>query len=64
MVLVAQLVRASLCGSEGREFEPRQAPIVYTSENHFVQYRTVEPRRSLLSVIIELMRTDVIGGTI
>lgn len=30
MVLVAQLVRASLCGSEGREFEPRQAPIIHT----------------------------------
>lgn len=28
MVLVAQLVRASLCGSEGREFEPRQAPVI------------------------------------
>ena len=28
MVVVAQLVRASDCGSEGRGFEPHQSPII------------------------------------
>ena len=27
MVAVAQLVRASVCGAEGRGFEPHQPPI-------------------------------------
>lgn len=37
MVLVAQLVRASLCGSEGREFEPRQAPILINVSTYFTR---------------------------
>lgn len=32
MVLVAQLVRASVCGTEGREFDSRQAPITGFSD--------------------------------
>ena len=28
MVAVAQLVRASVCGTEGRGFEPRQSPLL------------------------------------
>ncbi len=27
MVIVAQLVRASVCGTEGRGFEPRLSPL-------------------------------------
>ena len=32
MVVLAQLVRASVCGTEGRGFEPHIPPIVTTSD--------------------------------
>lgn len=31
MVIVAQLVRASVCGTEGRGFEPRPSPLTLES---------------------------------
>ena len=43
MVVVAQLVRALDCGSEGREFESRLSPLlfinVFLSRTDFVAYR-------------------------
>lgn len=36
MVVVAQLVRASVCGTEGRGFEPHLPPIFKRNPNGFL----------------------------
>jgi hypothetical protein len=49
MVVVAQLVRALDCGSEGREFESRLSPLllnnVFLGRTYFVAYRGYFPER-------------------
>ena len=48
MVVVAQLVRASDCGSEGRGFEPRLPPLSFTNvfpgRTRFPAYRQNDER--------------------
>ncbi len=37
-VVVAQSVRASVCGAEGRGFEPHQPPVIETKTTPFFIY--------------------------
>ena len=54
MVVVAQLVRASVCGTEGRGFESRHPPQVFQIRVDILIYSTLRQNSNLLSLFEKL----------
>ena len=64
MVVVAQLVRALDCGSEGREFESRLSPLlfnnVFLGRTLFVAYRETFPGDPVFCTMAQICTSSMV----